>query len=152
MKDYTDYRTHLDLMYRPWVMAMNKDMWNTMPANIQEAILSVSTREDSIAYAVVNEEITRTARVQLEGYDKSAGNVPIYEPTDEEMQQWKRALGGVWDTWATELKTSKSPYADKGQEILTFLEERSAEYEGVYEAHLDEANEILETTARQERQ
>jgi TRAP-type C4-dicarboxylate transport system substrate-binding protein len=43
VKDYTDYRTHLDLMYRPWVMVMNKDTWNTMPTNIQEAILSVST-------------------------------------------------------------------------------------------------------------
>jgi TRAP-type C4-dicarboxylate transport system substrate-binding protein len=147
VKDYTEYRTHLDLMYRPWVMLMNRDVWNTMPADIQQAIMSVSSREDSITYAVVNEEITRGARMHLEGYDKSVGNAPIYEPTGQDMQQWKRALAGVWDTWATELEASDSPYAAKGQEILDFLEQRSAEYATMYESHLDKAREILRRTA-----
>jgi TRAP-type C4-dicarboxylate transport system substrate-binding protein len=151
VKDYTDYRTHLDLLYRPWVMIMNKDVWNTMPPNIQQAILSVSTREDSITYAVVNEEITRRARMQLEGYDKGVGNLPVYEPTKEEMEQWKSALTGVWDIWATELKASGSPHADEGQEILGFLEERSSQYEGSYKAHLDKAAQILEEMAQQAR-
>ncbi len=134
VKDYTDHRTHLDLLYRPWMLVMNKDVWNTMPADVQQAILSVSGRDDSITYAIVNEEITREARMQLEGYDKSVGNAPISEPTEEDMAQWKRALIGVWDTWAEELKASNSPYVDKGQEIIAFLEDRSAEYEGIYEA------------------
>jgi TRAP-type C4-dicarboxylate transport system substrate-binding protein len=151
VKDYTDYRTHLDLIYRPWVLVMNKDVWNTMPPNIQQAILSVSTREDSITYAVVNEEITRRAMMHLEDYDKSVGKVPIYEPSDEDMEQWKGALTGVWDIWATELKASSSPHADEGQEILDFLEERSSQYEGSYEAHLDKAGQILEEIDQQAR-
>ncbi len=151
VEDYTTYRTHLDLMYRPWAMIMNKDVWNTMPPDIQAAIMSVSTREDSITYAVVNEEITQQARMQLEEYDKSVGNMPVYEPTDEDRQQWKRALTGVWDTWAIELKASRSPHAGEGQEILEFLEERLAVHKGVYETHLDEARKILEAMPGQAR-
>jgi TRAP-type C4-dicarboxylate transport system substrate-binding protein len=143
VKDYTSYRTHLDLMYRPWVMVMNKDVWNTMPVDIQEAIMSVSTREDSITYAVVNEEITRKARTQLESFDKGVGNGPVCEPTDKDMKQWRLALTEVWDTWAAGLKASKGPHADEGQKILTFLEEKRAEYEGIYETHLDAARKIL---------
>jgi len=142
---YTEYRTHLDEMYRTWLICMNKDVWNSMPPNIQEEIMSVSGQTGSIIGAIANEKATNESRTQLEAADAKLGNPPIYEPTDEEKALWVEASTPIWQKWVDELKTTKSPYADQGQEILDFVQEDMKNYSTAYEDYTPEAQKWLDS-------
>lgn len=50
----TDYTTELDLFYRPYSLAMNLDSWNDLPTDAQDALMSVSGVDASIAYATAH--------------------------------------------------------------------------------------------------
>ncbi len=141
---YTTDRTELNLMYRPWLVCMNKDVWDSMPPNIQEAIMSVSGREPFVVYAIANEMITNESKVGLEKADQKQGNPPIYVPTDEEMAMWTEAVMPVWQKWVDELATTNSPYAAEGQEILDFVGAKNTEYATIYADHEAEAQAILD--------
>jgi len=141
---FTEYRTNLDLMYRPWLILMNKDVWNSMPPNIQDDIMSVSGQIPSVIYAVANELITNESREDLENLDEKLGNQPIYVPTQDEMAQWMETLKPVWQKWVDELDSSKSPYAGQGQEILDFIATKVDEYSTIYKDNTTEAQKILD--------
>ncbi len=141
---YTTDRTELDLMYRPWLVCMNKDVWNSMPPNIQDAIMSVSGREPFAVYAIANEMITNESKAGLEKADAKAGNSPIYVPTAEEDALWTEAVKPVWQKWVDELAGTKSPYASQGQDILDFAAAQSLEYATYYEDYSADAQKILD--------
>lgn len=142
VKDYTKYRSHLDLMYRPWLVVMNKDVWESMPITLQDAIAEVTGQMPSVIYSIVNEEVTMGARKGLEGSDKGAGNPAIYEPTAEEKALWIESSLPVWQKWTEEFSASKSPFAADGQAILDFITGKVTEYEGLYEQHKAEAEAL----------
>ena len=50
-KDFTKYTTEANLFYRCWVIAMNKDVWNSMPTTVQDQIMGVSGQEGSAKYS-----------------------------------------------------------------------------------------------------
>ncbi len=50
-KDFTKYTTECNLFYRCWVIAMNKDVWNSMPTTVQDQIMGVSGQEGSAKYS-----------------------------------------------------------------------------------------------------
>lgn len=149
-KDFTKDRTVLDLMYRPWVIVMNKDVWASMPTKIQEAVLSVSGQIPSVIYSVANEEVTQGDRATLEMIDGKKGNPPVYVPTADEMAQWNEAVKPVWQMWIDEFSKSKSPYAANGQEILDFIAGKAAEYKSYYADYKDEAQPILDAMPKEE--
>lgn len=149
-KDYTKYRAHLDLMYRPWMIAINKDVWESMPVNIQEAIMSVSGKDASIIYSITNEEVTQGARKGLEGSDKGKGNPAIYEPTADELAQWTTAVQPTYKLWIDELAGGKSSQAANGQAILDFITGKVTEYGNVYEQYKDKAAAVLATLPKAE--
>ena len=149
-KDYTKYRAHLDLMYRPWMIAINKDVWESMPVNIQEAIMSVSGKDASIIYSITNEEVTQGARKGLEGSDKGKGNPAVYEPTADELAQWTAAVQPTYKLWIDELAGGKSSQAANGQAILDFITGKVTEYGNVYEQYKDKAAAVLATLPKAE--
>jgi TRAP-type C4-dicarboxylate transport system substrate-binding protein len=89
-------------------LVMNKKIWNDMPSDIQEAIMSVSGE-----YAGVNfygggtfDKIAKEAP----GIIKKAGyEIDYYTPPKEEMDRWIE-IGGkpLWDAWLKE-NESKGP-------------------------------------------
>jgi TRAP-type C4-dicarboxylate transport system substrate-binding protein len=123
---------------------MNKDVWNSMPPNIQDDIMSVSGQIPSVIYAVANELITDESREDLVNIDEKLGNQPIYVPTEDELAQWTDIVNPVWQKWIDELAKSNSPHADKGQEILDFIAAQVAQYGTYYEDYRDEAQKILD--------
>ena len=142
---YTEYRTHLDLMYRTWLLVMNKDVWDSMPPNIQDAIMSVSGQQGSVIYSIANELATNESRALLEAADVKLGNGPIYEPTEAEQGLWVQASQALWPKWVEELKGTKSPYKDQGQEILDYVAAQNAKYSGMYDQYLPDAKKVLES-------
>lgn len=149
-KDYTKYRAHLDLMYRPWMVMINKDVWESMPANIQEAIMSVSGKDASIIYSIANEEVTQGARKGLEGADKGKGNPPIYEPTAEELALWTEAVKPTYKLWIDALAGGKSPQAANGQAIIDSIAGKVTEYSNVYQQFKEQAGAVLATIPKAE--
>lgn len=118
IKDVTKYRTELNLFYRCLMLVMNKDVWDSMPKTLQDAILSVSGSEASAVYGAANEGDAAGDKGAIEGSDKGAGNPPIYVPTAEEMEQWKTASMPVWDTWVQDVGGDAQALIDKAQQLV----------------------------------
>jgi TRAP-type transport system periplasmic protein len=142
---YTEYRTHLDLMYRTWLICMNKKVWESMPPNIQEAIMSVSGQKGSVIGAIANEMATNESMVTLQAQDVKLKHPPIYEPTDAENALWADASKPIWQKWIDELKTTKSPYASQGQEILDFVLNTQKSYSTYYQDYKADAQKWLDS-------
>jgi TRAP-type C4-dicarboxylate transport system substrate-binding protein len=123
LKDVTKYRTEGDFFYRCWVLVMNKERWESLPAAIQEAIMSVSGQEAAAKYSDANEKATLGAKKAVEGSDKGQGKPPIYVLSAEEKAQWQQALMPVWDKWVKALGPDKP-----GQAVLDKIAELVKKY------------------------
>lgn len=124
LHEVTKYRLDNEMFYRCWVLAMNKDKWESLPADLQEAIMSASGKENSTKYNIANDKVYLEGRKAVEAYDKKVGNPPIYVPTPEEKAQWVEASKPVWDKWVTELGADQP-----GQEIIDRVTELVKQYQ-----------------------
>lgn len=71
-------------------LAMRKDRFDRLPANVQSAILAAAKESEAYGNAL-DLEMSEKARA----YAKSLG-VVTYEPTEQEMQQWRSTGRAVW--------------------------------------------------------
>jgi TRAP-type C4-dicarboxylate transport system substrate-binding protein len=109
LKDVTKYATECNLFYRAWPIVINKKVWDSMPPNIQKAIMDASGRDNSANYCTANEKLAAGAKGGLAGAYKAAGKEPIYTLTAEQTASWKAAVLPVWDKWAADLEAKKLP-------------------------------------------
>jgi len=123
LKDVTKFRTEGDFFYRCWVLVMNKDRWASLPAAVQEAIMSMSGQETAAKYTDANEKATLGAKKAVEGSDKGQGKPPIYVLSAEERAQWQQALMPVWDKWVQSLGADKP-----GQAVIDRIAELVKKY------------------------
>jgi TRAP-type C4-dicarboxylate transport system substrate-binding protein len=122
-KDFTKYTTEANLFYRCWVIAMNKDVWNSMPKTVQDQIMGVSGQEGSAKYSAANALETKGEKAGLEGADKGMGNPPIYVLTPTETETWTAATAPVTQKWIDQL-----PDPATGQETIDFIAAQNATY------------------------
>ena len=122
-KDFTKYTTECNMFYRCWVLAMNKDVWNSMPKNIQDQIMSVSGQEGSAKYSAANGLETKGEKAGLEGADKGMGNPPIYVLTADEVAAWTEATAPVVQKWIDQLSDPA-----QGQDVIDFIATQNATY------------------------
>jgi C4-dicarboxylate-binding protein DctP len=110
--DVVKHYTKCDLFYRCWVLVMNKKVWDSMPASIQDAIMAQSGQANSVKYTFANSEATQKDFGAISGKAKGAGQT-MYVLTDAEREQWKAAVAPVYAKWVKNLGADKP-----GQEIL----------------------------------
>ncbi len=122
-KDFTKYTTEANLFYRCWVIAMNKDVWNSMPKTVQDQIMGVSGQEGSAKYSAANAVETKGEKAGLEGADKGMGNPPIYVLTPAETDTWKSATAPVVQKWIDQLSDPAT-----GQDVIDFIAAQNATY------------------------
>ena len=122
-KDFTKYTTEANMFYRCWVLAMNKDVWNSMPTSVQEQIMGVSGQEGSAKYTAANAMETKGEKAGLEGADKGMGNPPIYVLTADELATWTETMQPVVQKWVDELGADQP-----GQEVIDFIAAQNATY------------------------
>ena len=122
-KDFTKYTTEANLFYRCWVIAMNKDVWNSMPTTVQDQIMGVSGQEGSAKYSGANAMESKGEKAGLEGADKGMGNPPIYVLTADELATWTEATAPVTQKWIDQLS---DPAA--GQDVIDFIAAQNATY------------------------
>jgi TRAP-type C4-dicarboxylate transport system substrate-binding protein len=118
IKDTTKYRTETDMFYRAFALIMNKEVWDSMPATLQEQIMSVSGQEASAQYSAVNEAMAAEDKAAIEGSDKGAGNPPIYVPTADEQKLWQDAAKPVWATWVNDVGGDAQAVLDRAVELV----------------------------------
>jgi TRAP-type transport system periplasmic protein len=109
IKDVTKYRTECNLFYRAWPILMNKKVWDSMPADIQNAIMSVSGQTASATYSDANVKEAAGAKNAIIGSDKGQGKPGIYTLTNEQFAAWKAAVIPVWDKWSADMEGKKLP-------------------------------------------
>ncbi|MBN1191905.1 MAG: TRAP transporter substrate-binding protein [Dehalococcoidales bacterium] len=89
--------------------AMNLEVWNSLPADVQEAINSVSGFERGVEFSRTQYD-EHVAHVKAAGYD-----VVEYTPPLEEIARWQEFARPIWQDWVSEMEAAGHPEA---QEIL----------------------------------
>jgi len=108
------YFTMVPTTCSPQMLIMNKEAWNELPPDIQQAIMSVSGESLSMRYGKMAfdkswEELPDIAT-------KAGYNLVNYTPPQEEIDRWVAVAGKpVWDNW---VKTVKAKGCARAQEIL----------------------------------
>lgn len=84
-------------------IAMNKSKWNSLPKDIQEAIMGVSGLEGSKFWG---HNFFDTAREGVMEKIKEQGqSVEIIDLSDDERQKWLDVAGKpIWDKWVTKME------------------------------------------------
>ncbi len=116
--------TQADLQYRMFILAMNKDKWDSLPTVIQQMFLDASGLDQSVIYNNDNVTVNETG----DNYEadiaaaEAAGN-PIYVPTEAEKAEWKTAVQPVLDAWVSDYASTLPT-----QEIMDRVNELVAKY------------------------
>ena len=93
--EVTDYYTWMPFCVSPWLVLMNKDSWNKLPADLQEIVLSCSDRERSLGMSAISEEEA------AETFEKAKNdyNAEVIEPTEEEYATFQAAAENYRAQW-----------------------------------------------------
>ena len=118
VKDTTKFRTETNMFYRVFAIIMNKKVWDSMPAVLQDQIMSVSGRDVSGAYSAANEALAAEDKGAIEGAGKGAGLDPIYVPSPAELDLWKAAAKPVWAKWVESVGGDAQSVLDKALELV----------------------------------
>ena len=80
------------------IRAMNVDVWNSLPSDIQDAINSVSGYDRSVLFSKTQFD-DHVGVVKANGY-----GMTVYEPTEEELAEWKDAAMPIWEQWVSDME------------------------------------------------
>jgi len=95
--------TQSDLQYRMFILAMNKDKWDSLPTVIQQMLLDASGVEKSVEYNNDNVTVNETGDNYLATVERADElGTPIYVLTAEDRAEWKAAVQPVLDKWVTD--------------------------------------------------
>lgn len=79
------YATHSKAIYAIQMQVMNKNTWNAMPKNIQDAFMAAAQEAADIANKLDRDKETEFLR------DMEKKGVKFYEPTEAEFNKWYKA-------------------------------------------------------------
>lgn len=117
LNEITESYLDVQAFVNPLFILVNNDVWNGLPADIQEQIASVSYRTGSMKFAEVSEEFTNQAVAEA----KAAG-IPIVKPEGEALEGFRVGADKVAANWITRLTTDTvdaQAIYDTAREILS---------------------------------
>jgi TRAP-type C4-dicarboxylate transport system substrate-binding protein len=119
------YWTHVALSTAYNSVVMNKAKWNSLPPDIQKAIMSVSGYEGSRTYALnYHDSYDQPVRKEMEEWVKKGGHkVEEYTLPKAEMDRWIQ-FGGkpVWDRWVAAMEAKGLPGKVVLADVLKLIE------------------------------
>jgi TRAP-type C4-dicarboxylate transport system substrate-binding protein len=90
----TEYTTELNMVYKPYALAMNKDSYDALPPEARAALDSVCGVDKSVDFAAAH-------LAGESGYEADTEtDRHIYVPTPSEMDDYEAAVANVDDWWA----------------------------------------------------
>ncbi len=109
VNEVTKYRTHFDLFAKTFPIAMNLNVWNSLPPDIQQTFEKNSGPDASARYGAIMDVDTANSQKLLEEYDKKVGNPGIFELSAAEKDKWLQALAPLYDSWAKDRDSKGLP-------------------------------------------
>ena len=104
-------------------LIMNKQVWESLPKDVQDQIMSVSGEYQAIRFGAKCNDAAWTA---LPGVAEKAGyKLNIYKPPKEEVDRWKAAVQPLYTTWVNDQKNKGLTNA---QEIVDYAIQAAAKY------------------------
>ncbi len=95
-QEVLNYATEVNYNYSSDIVVMNKEKFDQLPKNYQELIMEAG-EEATVWQRELANKREAEAKQQFIDY-----GIEIYEPTEEEMKIWKKAVEKVWDEFVTE--------------------------------------------------
>jgi TRAP-type C4-dicarboxylate transport system substrate-binding protein len=99
--EVTPYYLDMPLYTGAFSIACNWDSWNALPAEYQEAIEAISTREQSLVSAQAFADAKADAMAKAE-----AAGVEILTPTDDEIATWAVEADKYAESWCESITAS----------------------------------------------
>ncbi len=118
------YYTFVPTVTTVFMTIMNKETWNEMPKDVQDAIMSVSGDAQSIRFGG---GVFDRCDVELRDTVKKAGYEMVeYTPPPEELAKWVAIAGKpLWDDWVKRMEAKNIPGKKLLDETLKLVEEFS---------------------------
>lgn len=117
--EVTDYYTEMPFYVAPWMLLMNQDSWNELPADLQEIINGLSGRDRSLAFAQVNEqEANETRELAV-----SEHGATIIVPNEEQLATFQPAADAYAADWVKKYSTDTFDAADYVNKTLELAEQ-----------------------------
>jgi TRAP-type C4-dicarboxylate transport system substrate-binding protein len=119
------YWTHVPITTAYITVAMSKAKWNSLPPDIQKAIMSVSGYEGSRTYAHnYHDSYEQPVRKEMEEFVKKGGHkVEEYTLPKAELDRWIKTGGKpVWDSWANTMEAKGLPAQNLLADVLKLIE------------------------------
>jgi TRAP-type C4-dicarboxylate transport system substrate-binding protein len=111
------YVNEMPLFYAYMSLVMNKQKFERMPKDIQDAIMSVCGYEGTRWYAGHNTDFSQQAGMkEVEEYEEETGNIiERYDPSPDEFAKFQQ-IGAkpAWDAWVKKMEDQGLP----GQAVL----------------------------------
>jgi len=108
-QNITKYRTVCNIYTRNFPVVMNKDVWNSLPPDIQKIFEDNGNPEVSGSYGAKFDKIVIGAVQGIKAYDKKVGNPDFFELSTAEKDRWQQVSATVWDKWLDEMNAKKLP-------------------------------------------
>jgi len=93
LNEIANHVTNIGLVTAAIVLTMNLDTWNSLPKEIQSAVIKVSADAAQKAGSLYDQKEAKAFAAW-----KKAG-INIYTPPRAEMVRWEKALSPIWDNW-----------------------------------------------------
>jgi TRAP-type C4-dicarboxylate transport system substrate-binding protein len=119
------YWTHVPLTTAYITVSMNKAKWNSLPPDIQNAIMSISGYEGSRTYAHnYHDSYDLPVRKEMEEFVKKGGHkVEEYTLPKAELDRWIKTGGKpVWDSWVDTIEAKGLPAKNLLADVLKLIE------------------------------
>lgn len=116
LQEQLHYYTDMPLYQGPFLVVMNSDKWNSLPAEYQDVIMSFSGREGSIAAADDFNAAAEAAKQVM--IDAGGQYVPV---SDAAYAEFRQAAAAASDSWATGLSTGDfdaGAYLEHARELV----------------------------------
>jgi TRAP-type C4-dicarboxylate transport system substrate-binding protein len=114
--EVSKYYTAIDFFAGPFLILMNKDTWNSLPADLQQIIDKESGRAESIRFA---ENFEKDALAGIDLIKANGGT--IITPTDEALEGFKVATKDYAQAWIKKHQSDKfdaKAYFDRVVELV----------------------------------
>jgi TRAP-type C4-dicarboxylate transport system substrate-binding protein len=120
INEATKYRVKYDMYSKAFLVFMNKDLWNSLPSDIQQVFeKNGGPDQGALAGKAFENACNGILNGPIGEYDKKMGNPGLYVLPDAEAARWTAATAPVIDRWVKEKQ-------DKGLQAKAMLDEAKA--------------------------
>jgi TRAP-type C4-dicarboxylate transport system substrate-binding protein len=116
--------TDVDLWSAPFMIFMNKDKWNSLPKDLQDAISSISgiNAAQWLGDAAWGPDVKDDTLAKAQ---KAGKKLEMHSLNPGELERWQKTAGQpVWDEWVKEMNKKRLP----GQKVLDAAKQLMEKY------------------------